>query len=303
MLESPNDGKDWGSPVVRYNPVGQDVRDPGVIWWSEKKDVLTTWFTADGRTRSHEYIFIPKKDRAMYWRGMIYQQPVQGQYYLREGFLIKTIRKSWLCTPHGPIEKWDGGLIYMGRCSEGVGVAEYRHRPWVGEEEPPDEWEKLAIVPLPEGAKSETVHEPHIIQTGEETFLGVIRFQKENNPRGYDDEFSMYQTVSKDGGKKWSTPKKLFDGSPPHLMRHSRGTIVLSYGQRKEPYGIRVALSDDNGKSWQNDLTLWDKGVDTDLGYPASVELKDGSILTIFYGKLEEGDKCGILGIRWKMPA
>ncbi len=42
-------------------------------------------------------------------------------------------------------------------------------------------------------------------------------------------------------------------------------------------------FSADNGETWDTDHVLFDQGVDDDLGYPASVELCDGTILTVFY--------------------
>ncbi len=291
-MESPNEGKDWSAPTVVMDGPSTDFRDPGVVWFHDH--LMITGFSADTKTRCHEYVHLPKRDRALYWRGLIYHEAKKAHPWYSE---YGQLRKTWLSSPHGPIVKNDGGMIYMGRCAKGIGVAEF------AEDEHSDEWQKLAIVPVPSGDRQEHFQEPHIIQTGEKSFLGVIRYQREKSPLGYESEFSMWATHSNDGGRKWTKPTKMCDGSPPHLMRHSRGTIILTYGQRIRPYGIRVATSDDDGKSWRNEIVLWDKGISTDLGYPCSVELKDGRIQTIFYAALEEHDKCGILGCKWELPA
>jgi hypothetical protein len=48
---------------------------------------------------------------------------------------------------------------------------------------------------------------------------------------------------------------------------------------------------------------LRDDGPDADLGYPSSVELGDGSILTVYYQKLAAArEKCSLLWTRWKLP-
>ena len=94
-----------------------------------------------------------------------------------------------------------------------------------------------------------------------------------------------------------------FHGSPPHLIKHSSGTIICVYSFREKPYGIRVMISQDNGKSWAYNYILRDDGVHPDLGYPSSVELSDGSILTMYYQKLNSADeKCSLLFTRWKLP-
>ena len=46
-----------------------------------------------------------------------------------------------------------------------------------------------------------------------------------------------------------------------------------------------------------------DDGHDRDLGYPSSVELNDGSIMTIYYQKLESvAEKCALLWSKWELP-
>ena len=99
-----------------------------------------------------------------------------------------------------------------------------------------------------------------------------------HNQRKNPKKFSIYQSVSVDGGKSFSVPVRLLGecgGAPAHLMKHSSGVLISTYGYREQPYGIRAMLSKDGGKTWQTDLVLWDKGVNGDLGYPCSVELSD----------------------------
>ncbi len=43
----------------------------------------------------------------------------------------------------------------------------------------------------------------------------------------------------------------------------------------------RVAFSRDDGATWQNDWILRDDGPDADSGYPATVELTDGSLFSV----------------------
>jgi hypothetical protein len=62
-------------------------------------------------------------------------------------------------------------------------------------------------------------------------------------------------------------------------------------------------VSRDGGATWQHDLVLRDDGPDGDLGYPASVEMPDGSLLTIYYQKAAAGEKCSLLWTRWSLPA
>ena len=91
-------------------------------------------------------------------------------------------------------------------------------------------------------------------------------------------------------------------GSPPHLLRHSSGAIVCVYGRREEPFGERAMVSWDEGESWDTEYVLHNDGICVDLGYPASVELSDGSILTVYYQKVGEDRDTSILYSVWELP-
>ena len=111
------------------------------------------------------------------------------------------------------------------------------------------------------------------------------------------------QTVSDDRGHTWSPPEPLnFHGSPPHLLSHSSGALVCTYGCRQGDFGQRAMVSRDGGESWDYDLILRDDGSDGDLGYPSSVELADGSIFTVYYQRERPGAQCALLWTRWALP-
>jgi len=90
-------------------------------------------------------------------------------------------------------------------------------------------------------------------------------------------------------------------GSPPHLMLHSSGALICSYGRREAPFSERAMVSYDGGETWTDEYVLDDRPKMTDLGYPASVELSDGSILTIYYQKVDDDPQCSILYTKWRL--
>jgi hypothetical protein len=59
----------------------------------------------------------------------------------------------------------------------------------------------------------------------------------------------------------------------------------MTYGYRRPPYGVRACLSHDDGVTWdlQHELVIRSDGLHTDLGYPSSVQLESGQILTVYY--------------------
>jgi hypothetical protein len=90
-------------------------------------------------------------------------------------------------------------------------------------------------------------------------------------------------------------------GSPPHLLKHSSGAIVMVYGYRAQPFGERAKVSRDGGKTWSDEIILRDDAPSGDLGYPASVELPNGDILTIYYQQANAGEKTSLLWTRWSL--
>ncbi len=115
-----------------------------------------------------------------------------------------------------------------------------------------------------------------------ETSSGVIWML--TRVEGGDDH--LWQAVSRDGGQTWQSRKTGIVGHPPSgLVALRDGRLVLTYGYRHSPYGIRAVISRDQGLSWDTNhvIVLRNDGAGYDLGYPRSMQLKDGTILTVYY--------------------
>ena len=98
--------------------------------------------------------------------------------------------------------------------------------------------------------------------------------------------YYLYQSESYDQGRTWGAVRKTpIWGHPPHLLRLASGNLLCVYGYRRPPYGVRAVLSHDEGETWdiRNELVLRNDGTDQDVGYPTSVQLADGRILTVWY--------------------
>ena len=59
--------------------------------------------------------------------------------------------------------------------------------------------------------------------------------------------------------------------------------------------------STDDGQSWSEPLVIADDGAGYDLGYPSTVELDDGTLLTVWYEKLAERQHAVLRQARWKL--
>ena len=98
---------------------------------------------------------------------------------------------------------------------------------------------------------------------------------------------------SSDGGASWTTPQPLTDPQehPSDLLLLADGRVLLAYGRRVAPFGVRAMVSHDLGRSWLTDqkLVMVADSVTRDCGYPSSIQLADGSILTAYYAVESHG--------------
>ena len=102
----------------------------------------------------------------------------------------------------------------------------------------------------------------------------------------------LNQAFSTDGGWVWQGLKRTpMWGFPPHLLPLKDGRVLCTYGYRREPFGVRAVLSSDDGETWDidNEIIIRGDGLHRDLGYPASIQRQDGSILSIYYFSGEDG--------------
>jgi sialidase-1 len=317
---STDDGRTWSPPrVIHDTPL--DDRDGGIVSLGGRR-LLAAWFTSDTRhyedwCREH----CGEEDLAR-WRSVTHAwtDETMRQWLGSWVALSEDGGETWsdpirvpLNTSHGPIRLRDGALLYLGKRFS-AGLSDMEHGPIVayGSADAGRTWIPLGEIPVMPGTWSGAYHEPHVVELPSGRLIGMIRVQ-DWAPQGWMGPppferlglviFSMMQTESTDGGHTWSVPKPLgFHGSPPHLLRHSSGVLILTYGYRLPPFGQRVAVSRDDGATWEHDWTIRDDGPDLDLGYPSTVEMADSSLFTVYYQKVKGGEKCSLLWSRWRLP-
>jgi hypothetical protein len=94
--------------------------------------------------------------------------------------------------------------------------------------------------------------------------------------------------ASHDNGFTWAFLSKVADtgqhnGNPPSLVRLRDGRLVVAYGVRQPPFGMRAKVSNDEGATWGDEIVLRADGRTWDLGYPRTVQRSDGKLITLYY--------------------
>jgi len=100
------------------------------------------------------------------------------------------------------------------------------------------------------------------------------------------EDMYLYTAVSVDGGSCWSSPRKHdLWGYPISPLTMPSGRVLLAYGYRRPPFGIRARLVDPECEDIDQaeELVVRDDGSIRDLGYPQSALLDDGTAFISYY--------------------
>ena len=117
----------------------------------------------------------------------------------------------------------------------------------------------------------------HMLPNGR--MLCVLRAQRD--PRGI-----MWRELyySDDGGRSWGFLSRVNDfGAPGSLVQLKDGRLVMVYGYRLMPSGIRATVSEDGGATWGPELIVRDDGGSWDVGYPNAWATDDGRVGVLYY--------------------
>lgn len=100
------------------------------------------------------------------------------------------------------------------------------------------------------------------------------------------DDQSIHTCRSTDRGRTWAYGARVtVNGEhPPDLTLLSNGWVLLTFGHRRVPFGVQGWISRDGGRTWDKRRLLFEDGCyGGDSGYPSTVRLSGGRLVTVFY--------------------
>lgn len=295
MVRSQDNGQTW-SEATTINNFPLDDRDAGILE-TASGTLLVSWFTSLAFDMPHFYKAYPQWARhgkklgpetKKFWIGNWTRRSLDG------GITWETPIKQNVSAPHGPIELKDGRLLY-------VGIGKVDEKKVLGVEESRDDgksWQFVTTIDIPDNESIQNYHEPHVAELPNGKLVALVRYEPRDRSQCF-----LRQTESMDGGKTWTTTYATpMWGFPPHLLVLENGWLLNVYGVRRKPYSERACISKDGGKTWdiKNEIILA-HAQNGDLGYPASTQLDDGSILTVYYQIDKPGEKTCLMSTHWRL--
>jgi len=299
LIRSSDAGRSWSYPEILLDtPI--DDRDAGILS-TPAGTLLVTTFTS----LAYEPVLAKasgwpaaKLDR---WQAVQRRTSVEQRKQLLGTWMLRSTDGglTWdrparvpLNSPHGPIALRGGRLLYPGKQlwepAAMVGVCEST--------DDGKSWRWLSGIPSRPGDDPAAYHELHGVEAADGRVIVHIR---NHNPANSGETL---QCDSRDGGKTWTTPRPIgVWGLPSHLLRLRDGRLLMSYGYRRAPFGNQARVSEDNGATWSEPVTISGDGDSGDLGYPSTVELLDGTLATVWY-ELPRGSAHAVLRLaRWHL--
>ncbi|MDB6174004.1 MAG: ribonucleoside hydrolase RihC [Chthoniobacteraceae bacterium] len=259
LVRSSDEGSTWTAPTVLYDDA-DDNRDAHLSQLDDGTVVCTFFSIAEKNRRRLKTLKDPKnyelprtetgvqiilsRDNGKTWEPQA-REAIPG----------------WICS--APVRQLPDGIcvlgLYRGDEKTGLSIAGTARSTDRGRT-----WEAPVAIKAPEsvGLNAET----DVIRLADGRLYAAMR--------SFTDD--MYYAVSDDEAKSWTEAKKVgFPAHAPHLNRLSDGRIILSHRLPK----TSIHVSSDEAQTWQGPFMI-----DSCIGaYPATVELKDHSILIVYY--------------------
>lgn len=301
-MTSSDQGQTWTWPRTLLDSAIDD-RDAGVLETAQGSILVTTFSslayesTLDRALKDGSW----SQEKLKRWLAEGHRVPQEtrrsqlGTWMLRStdnGLTWSAKYDSLVNSPHGPTQLSDGRILYAGKQL-------WLDHPRVGVAVSKDDgvsWEWLAEIPPRDGDDPRQYHELHAIEAGDGRLIAHIRNHNSTNER------ETLQSESTDGGQSWSQPRSIgVWGLPSHLLKLQDGRLLMTYGHRRAPLGNLARISEDHGRSWSEPITISADGTSGDVGYPSTVQLDDGSLVSVWYERVQQHPLAVLRQAHWKL--
>jgi len=129
-------------------------------------------------------------------------------------------------------------------------------------------WKRVSII-------AEGHNETAVLQLPDGTWLAAARVN----------HMDIYRST--DNGLSWEQVGQTSSSQHPgHFLRLADGQVLLTHGDRRAGVeGVGVRTSSDGGRTWPSYSMPIARSLSGDCGYPSSIQLQDGRVMTAYYSK------------------
>ena len=269
LVRSTDRGRTWSKPWTAIDESNDD-RNPAL---GQLKDgtIVLAYVIASGYDESGERFRGARGDRIFDGVYLIFSRD-NGKTWtkpIRDETIKKFYSSGGAVSPYGKIVQLGDGTVLMSVYFDFYG--DRGNESWLFRSKDNGKtWGEPSAI-------GKHYNETGIVALGDGRVLAALRSEKGGH---------LANAESKDQGKTWSAPAQITKDSehPGDLIQLRDGRILLTYGERSVPRGAHAILSAD-GRNWHNSkpIVLADDAPVTDGGYPSSVEIANGKIVTVYY--------------------
>ncbi|MFV0606770.1 MAG: sialidase family protein [Niabella sp.] len=126
-------------------------------------------------------------------------------------------------------------------------------------------------------------NEASVYETPKGDIVGFLR------TANFDDQAVIAR--SKDGGKTFKWESMGFQGHPLNALGLPDNRVLLTYGYRHKPFGIRAKILNAECSDFKTapEIVLREDGGNSDIGYTWPVQLDNNRVLIVYYFNKENG--------------
>lgn len=306
-IRSRDNGKTWEKPRLVFAPDSGGCQDGGLLF--DGKTLFANSFiwgnVPDGvlealrESKQDEYIYshggtniathvgcfaMRSEDGGREWDGPFFPDPLPGYPEALPGKpLLMHNRANIVRMP-------DGRLLYPGqalryRPAYRSSIVLYESR------DNGSSWQYLST-PAPDQGMA-VFEEPSLTLTSTGKLVLMIRTHKTPSGEEYrlPDEkgtkrAKLWRCESSDGGRTWSVPEDLgFHGEPAATAVMDDGRVLLVYGYRIPPFGVRgrICNADLSDAATAEEFIIRDDSDQPDCGYPWIAPMGDNKYMIAYY--------------------
>ncbi|WP_236970188.1 sialidase family protein [Membranihabitans marinus] len=285
-VESSNRGEDWSNPQLLFaHPYGGS-QDPCLYITKNGTMLCASYLWVYLSDKSIENLNDPHLERSNFlfsggyllrslnggnnWEEPIYPPATPAeQSFNAFGNKISAYNRGQMC------EGKNGKLYWAVSSADTYNPKRKTSNYLMVSEDQGGTWEYLSQI-----AKSDSIifNETSLYETPKGDLVAFLR------TGNYGDQACIAR--SKDGGKTFQKWKSMgFQGHPLQATRLSDNRVLLVYGYRHKPYGIRARVLNPECTDYETaqEFIIREDGGNSDLGYPWAVNIGHNRVLVTYY--------------------